>query len=85
MKFGNQGHYLHIWAAFELVVFKVILGSFGALFSKWPVIRTHVLGTFDLIRFKVILGSFGAFFSKWYVTQQPLAGLRAKWMKFLDS
>ncbi len=27
---------MHIWDTFDLVVFKVILGSFGALVSKWP-------------------------------------------------
>ena len=26
----------HIWGIFDLVVFKVILGSLGALVSKWP-------------------------------------------------
>ncbi len=25
----------HIWSTFDLVVFNVILGSFGALVSKW--------------------------------------------------
>ncbi len=29
----------HIWGTFDLVVFKVISGSFGALVSKWPVIQ----------------------------------------------
>ncbi len=33
----------YIWATFEPVVFKVILGSFGALFSKWPVTRKRTL------------------------------------------
>ena len=35
----------HNWTqnlAVDLLVFKVILGSFGALFSKWPVIQTQV-------------------------------------------
>ncbi len=27
----------HVWATFDLLVFKVILGSFGVLVSKWPV------------------------------------------------
>ncbi len=27
----------HIWSTFDLVVFKVFLGSFGALVSKWPI------------------------------------------------
>ncbi len=26
-----------IWGTFDLVGFKVVLGSFGALVSKWPV------------------------------------------------
>ena len=30
---------INIWGTFELVGFKVILGSFGALVSKWPVSR----------------------------------------------
>ncbi len=28
-----------IWATFDLVGFEVILGSFGALVSKWPLTR----------------------------------------------
>ncbi len=27
----------HIWVTFDLVVFRVVLGSFGGLVSKWPV------------------------------------------------
>ena len=30
---------INIWVTFELVGFKVIWGSFGALVSKWPVSR----------------------------------------------
>ncbi len=41
----------HIWGTFDLVGFKVILGSVDALVSKWFVTRT-----FDLVGFKVILG-----------------------------
>ncbi len=26
----------HMWCTYDLVVFKVILGSFGALVAKWP-------------------------------------------------
>ena len=29
----------HMWGIFDLVVFKVILGSFGVLASKWPVLK----------------------------------------------
>ncbi len=29
-----------IWDIFDLLVFKVILGSFGALISKWPITKT---------------------------------------------
>ncbi len=30
---------IHIWCTFDLIVFKVILGSFGALVSKWLATR----------------------------------------------
>ncbi len=29
----------HIWDTFDLVVLKVILGTFGALVSKWSITR----------------------------------------------
>ncbi len=32
-----------IWYTFDFVVFKVILGSFSTLFSKWPVTRKHLI------------------------------------------
>ncbi len=36
MKLATQGvPTKYIWGKFELVVFKVILGSFSALVSKW--------------------------------------------------
>ncbi len=33
----------HIWITFDLVGFNVILGSLGALFSKWPVSRKRLV------------------------------------------
>ncbi len=32
----------HMWCTFDFVVFKVILGSFGVLVSKWPVSRKRL-------------------------------------------
>ena len=32
----------HIWDTFDLLVFKVILGSFGAFVLKWPVTRKRL-------------------------------------------
>ncbi len=38
VKFGTQGVVITcIWGIFDLLVFKVFLGSFGALGTKWPV------------------------------------------------
>ncbi len=31
-----------IWGTFDLLVFKVILGSFGAFVSKWPVTQKRL-------------------------------------------
>ncbi len=58
----------HIWGIYDLVVFKVILGSFGAIVSKWPVCRKWLV----VVVFKVILGSFGSFVSKWPVCRKWL-------------
>ncbi len=33
----------HIWGTFDLVGFKVILGSIGALMSKWPVSQKRLV------------------------------------------
>ena len=36
--FGTRGHLVtHMWSTFALAVFKVILTSFCASISKWPV------------------------------------------------
>ena len=33
----------HVWGTFDLVGFEVILGSFGAVVSKWPVTQKRLL------------------------------------------
>ena len=46
MKFENQGEYVFLYwvRTFDLVGFKVILGSFGAFVSKCPISRKrHVV------------------------------------------
>ncbi len=53
-----------IWGTFDLVGIKVILGSFYALVSHWPVSPIEQngvkIGTHGYpVGFKVILGSFG--------------------------
>ena len=65
-----------MWGNFDLLVFKVILGSSSAsaLVSKCPVIQKQLAVernrlNFDLLVFKVIWGSFGAFVSKWVVSK----------------
>ncbi len=35
--------YAYIWGTFDLVWFKVLLGSFGALASKWPVSQKQLV------------------------------------------
>ena len=79
---------MHAYRKFEILVFKIILGSFGTLVSKWPVTRKQLavernsvkLGTLggscstiDLLVFNVISGSFRAIVSKWPVTRKGLA------------
>ncbi len=83
---------MYVWATFDLVVFKVILGSFGVLVSKWPVIHHRakrieiwdptvvvicVWGTYNFLVFKVILGSFREFVYKW-PCKSKMAGRRVK-------
>ncbi len=34
---------IHIWGTFDLVVVKVILGSFSALVSEWPVTQNRLV------------------------------------------
>ncbi len=43
MKFGNQGKWIHIYRVIDVAGFKVNLGSFGALVSKWPVSRKQAI------------------------------------------
>ncbi len=33
----------HVWGTVDLAGFKVILRSFGALFSKWPVTQKQLI------------------------------------------
>ncbi len=41
----------HIWGTFDLVVFKVILGSFGAFVSKWPISRKRRVLERNVVKF----------------------------------
>ncbi len=34
---------IHMWRIFDLVVFKVMLGSFGGLVSKWTVTQKRMV------------------------------------------
>ena len=42
MKFGTQIVVTCIWSTFDLLVFSVIFGSFGALVSKWSVTQKRL-------------------------------------------
>ncbi len=42
----------HMWGTFDLVVFKLILGSFGALVSKWPVYRNQLV-QWNWVKFEI--------------------------------
>ncbi len=78
---------MHAYRKFEILVFKIILGSFGTLVSKWPVSKTAgrrakqceiwdsggSCSTIDLLVFNAISGSFRALVSKWPVTRKRLA------------
>ena len=39
---GGGVTYKHIWGTFDLLVFKVILESFSAFVSRWPVSRNRL-------------------------------------------
>ncbi len=45
----------HEWGTFDFVVFIVILGSLGARFSKWPVIRKPLSAERNGLKFETHL------------------------------
>ncbi len=42
------------WRTFDLVVFEVILGSFGALCLKWPVTRKRLVVERKRVKFETL-------------------------------
>ena len=56
MKFGTQSYQQNMkWGTFDFVVFIVILGSLGARFSKWPVIRKPLSAERNGLKFETHL------------------------------
>ncbi len=59
-----------MWGTFDHVVFKVILGSFGALVSKWPVTRKQL----DIQHNRVTFGTQGAGCTMGYLSPYSVQG-----------